>query len=98
TQLTKDVQGYWDQIANISDYMTWLGPKLGVSRLDDWYDITQEALHKWGTGYLMEKHGLKKLLEQTYPHHHWDLVQFKHKSKGQSSLRRYATKQLKQHM
>src|SRR5690348_12861840 len=40
--------GYWKVTENQRKFVDWLGQKLEYKSLDDWYNVTQEDIHKHG--------------------------------------------------
>jgi hypothetical protein len=39
---------YWDSLENQKKFVEWLQPRLNITRLDQWYSITAEPVHKNG--------------------------------------------------
>src|SRR5207237_587250 len=40
-KLSRKPVGYWNNMENQREFMDWLGKKLGYSKMDDWYQISQ---------------------------------------------------------
>jgi hypothetical protein len=64
--------GYWNKRSNVMKFMDWIGEKLGVKELDDWYKVTYRQVQQLGGYHLMSEGGLYGLLCRCYPHHHWN--------------------------
>ncbi|MBL4884777.1 MAG: hypothetical protein JKY95_09620 [Planctomycetaceae bacterium] len=51
-------QGYWQDKKNRIEYMDWLGVKLGLNSLDDWYQVSRSHFHtNRGGGLLANYYG-----------------------------------------
>ena len=57
-----------------------IGIHLGFKKMEDWYKITQEDIHKHGGAQILVdyyKNSPSKALKVIYPQHNWDLWRFK---------------------
>lgn len=68
-RFSKVGKGFWEDPKNVRDYVEWLGEKLQVKALEDWYKITSfdrknsETFHSW-------------MLKSAYPEHDWQVWRF----------------------
>jgi len=53
--------------------MNWLGKKLNINSMDDWYNIKLNQIHKEGGSKIVAKFSssLISLFENVYPNHNW---------------------------
>ncbi len=60
---------HWDDMSNQRAFMDTLAPKLNVTHMDDWYNLTCASLQQHGGGRLLAKHNnsLFKLLTKVFP-------------------------------
>jgi hypothetical protein len=66
--------GYWNDIQNRRKFFDFLGKKLNIVAMDDWYsvkqsDITQEGGH--GMLYLYYNNSVCDALKNVYPDYDW---------------------------
>lgn len=93
-------RGFWKKQENTRRYFEWLGPKLGVKRLEDWYSFTTEDWDQYGSGGFMSHifdNSRKKALQRAFPEHDWDAKRFKVYSydvQSQEELRLMVQRQL----
>jgi hypothetical protein len=64
-----------------------LEKKVGISSLDDWYQVSAKDVLTNG-GYLVlghshSRHKLAKSLQSEYPYHKWEVTRFVHWQQGQ---------------
>lgn len=56
---TTTVNGFWHDMHHQRNYFKWLGEKLGVNKLEDWYNVkTLDVHHQGGTGVLTTYYGV----------------------------------------
>src|SRR5689334_7486762 len=41
-------RGFWEKSEHHLQFFNWLGEQLGYHSLDDWYNVTQEDIHRHG--------------------------------------------------
>lgn len=64
---------YWSSITHLKSYIEWLGKKLGVVELDDWYSVPIESVKMMkGSQILYREGGLIQVLMKVYPEHPWN--------------------------
>lgn len=71
--------GIWSDVANHTKYMNWLGKKIGILKLDDWYKYSANiVMENYGTGLISNKYGgsFSKLLKVAYPDYEFILYKF----------------------
>lgn len=49
--------GWWKVPSNARQCLDWLGTKLGIEKLDDWYSVTYYQLDAFGMAYAMKIYG-----------------------------------------
>jgi hypothetical protein len=62
--------GFWKPQSNQRKYMDWLFGRLGLSRLDNWYDVKRSQLDKVGANSMLDvlyQGSLTKALTTLYP-------------------------------
>ena len=70
-------KGFWNDQKNVRWFFEWLGPRLNVRSLDDWYKVGQEAVVNNGGGTLIQRFcSLHDLFCHAYPEHEWDETQW----------------------
>lgn len=72
-------QGYWNDSENIHTFMRWLGKRIGVEEMKDWYKLTKEDVKKNGGWTLLGKFrdSPSLLVWSVFQEHHWDVCQFR---------------------
>ena len=35
--------GFWEDLGNINNYMTWLSRQLNITKMEDWYKVSQQV-------------------------------------------------------
>ena len=66
-------------------FFKWLGNQLGYHSMDDWYNVTEEDIHKHGGGGLLNDYynnSPSKALQSVYPEHNWMPWKFGQAPKG----------------
>src|SRR5690348_6678349 len=53
--------------------MDWLGKKLGVVQLEDWYKVSRDDVKRYDSGDILKIYGSSFILalEANYPEHQW---------------------------
>jgi hypothetical protein len=77
--------GFWDSADNQREYFTWLGERIGVNKVEDWYDVDVSTVHQHGGGgLLMSKYSdsIQLALLRLFPDHEWQGWRFKQTSKS----------------
>lgn len=65
---------FWKEKANRRKFMDEISSKLGITKLDDWYDINERTFAAFGGGGLLTYYkNLFELLKDVYPEHSWDV-------------------------
>eukprot|EP01121_Diplochlamys_sp_Union-15-3_P005315 TRINITY_DN15647_c0_g1_i1.p1 TRINITY_DN15647_c0_g1~~TRINITY_DN15647_c0_g1_i1.p1 ORF type:complete len:239 (-),score=30.00 TRINITY_DN15647_c0_g1_i1:192-908(-) len=73
-KFTRVPRGSWETKSIMHDYIEYVGEKLGVIELDDWYRVSRSQLTEVGAVYFFEYHGgMFETLSKVYPSHTWDL-------------------------
>lgn len=75
---------FWDDPHNHTRYLKWLGKKLGIKRITDWYNVRNEDfLENRGGGFLEHYYGSHYYaLKANFPHHSWKAWLFHQASNG----------------
>lgn len=68
----KVAPGYWKDSTNAVTFLHWMGDRLGITNLEDWYYVTHKTFHLWGAAGLLKGRSPMHLLKKVYPEHHWD--------------------------
>jgi len=69
-----DSKDFWEEITNHRLYLDYVGSKLGVKNLDDWYDVKASDVLKHSGGTIFSKYlggCVSKALAIAYPEHWW---------------------------
>jgi hypothetical protein len=76
--------GFWCEKENQRSYLNWIGEELGISEMDDWYNVTTVDLrHRGGVALLGQYgHNMYNILSTLYPQHEWLEWQFKSVTQG----------------
>lgn len=71
-------KNFWNSEKNVTDYLSWLRAKLGLSSMDDWYKVTRRDFvqNRGGKLLSMSKDSVSVLLKKHYPGHAWDDSKF----------------------
>lgn len=76
--------GFWEKIDNQRQFFDWLAEQLGYKTYEDWYQVGNPDIYKWGGHSLMKCYygaSVPRALRAIYPEHHWQLWNFKNISK-----------------
>lgn len=75
--------GYWKNVQHQLEFFDRLYDKLGYTTMDDWYNVTIGDISANGGGRLLRIYNdsPSAVLQNVYPHHHWDVHKFAHKPK-----------------
>jgi very-short-patch-repair endonuclease len=71
---------FWNDLENQKKYTEWIFKELKYKTMEDFYELTIEAIRiNYGAG-LMQKYGnsVFKLLQKVYPEYKWELKKFKY--------------------
>lgn len=65
--------GFWKSAENRHLYLDWLGERLGIAAVEDWYRVTYKDFVTHRGAYLWDSFGrsLLALLKDYRPHHNW---------------------------
>jgi hypothetical protein len=71
-------KSFWEERSNQVEYLEWLSEQLGLSSLDDWYDVPADEIKKHAGAGLLKHHGHKvaNLLSFAFPSHKWEAWRF----------------------
>lgn len=71
-------RGYWSNDKNVQEYLLWLGDKLGLETMEDWYKVTRRNFVENGGSRLiaLNKDSVSHLLKKFYPEHPWQDSKF----------------------
>src|SRR5690348_9510194 len=75
----------WKNEENHRLFFDWLFIQLGYKEMDDWYNVTQEDIHKYGGSRLLNGYysdSPSKALQSVYPEHEWMMWKFGQTSKS----------------
>ena len=75
--------GHWKKKENHINFFDWLKRKMGFKSMDDWYNVTQEDIHRNGGGGLLLsyfRNSPSLALQSVYPQHPWMIWRFKQTS------------------
>ena len=75
---------FWKDITHQKEFLEDLSECLGLTKLDDWYQVTHSNIFDhFGSGLLAEYGGsLLRALRTVYPAHNWQLTKFPRYAKG----------------
>ncbi len=64
---------FWQLEKNQKEFMEWLFHKIGMKKLDDWYDVTNRQIRENGGRGLLNQYGdsLSRMVQSVYPEHPW---------------------------
>lgn len=64
---------YWEGVDNQRSFFKWMGSQMGYTKMEDWYNVTQEDFHKYGAGRLFVRYSSSpsKTMQAIYPEHQW---------------------------
>ena len=76
--------GRWRLLQNQRAFVDWLGSKLGLNKMEDWYSVTREMIAKAGGGGILAKYNNSPsaLLQAVYKEHNWIVWKFETVPKG----------------
>jgi hypothetical protein len=86
---------YWEDLNNQRKYLFWLEEELGITKPDDWYNITQIEVEMRGGRRLLDTYGdsLINALKCVFPERHFNTWQFTHAPPGfwntESNIRQF---------
>jgi hypothetical protein len=71
--------GYWLEKHNHVTFLDQLWKKLGLKRMEDWYEVTLNTLIDHGANGILSKYSFSpsKMLLEVYPNHDWIIWKFK---------------------
>jgi len=71
-------RSFWTTEASVKEYVKWLETQLGISAMEDWYNISSKEVSLYYNGAtILAKHGgLSGLLKFVYPEFPWDMQHF----------------------
>lgn len=75
----KAPKGFWASLDNRKRFFAWLTLQLGISNLEEWYDVTHIQLLEFGGNSVLQSHynsSLADALLEIYPEHQWDVDNF----------------------
>lgn len=51
----------------------WMGNKLGITKMEDWYNLNKEQFHKLGDSILFSRYNVTpyEVLKEVYPEYGW---------------------------
>jgi hypothetical protein len=77
----------WKDINVCRDYCSWLGNKLGITKLEDWYEVNHYALNKMRGGTILQVYGsLKNFVKMIYKDFEWEDAKFVKKGYSKESI------------
>lgn len=77
-------RGYWESLENRRECLEWLGRRLGVKGMEDWYKFGHAEVVRCGGGGLLRHFGycLGDVLSSVYPSHEWQPWKFMRAPEG----------------
>ena len=84
TKLHKVSKGYWNDINNQRKLFDSIGRRIGIERLDDWYNVRTTIIEKTKLSSILSYNysfSLIKALQTIYPEHPWDIIKVSASSK-----------------
>ncbi len=74
----------WNDNNTIKDYMTWLGQRLNYTKMEDWYNISQNDFQIHNGGGLLPRFNSSSIqvLQHVYPDYEWLPWLFNHAPQG----------------
>eukprot|EP01121_Diplochlamys_sp_Union-15-3_P014659 TRINITY_DN4702_c0_g1_i2.p1 TRINITY_DN4702_c0_g1~~TRINITY_DN4702_c0_g1_i2.p1 ORF type:complete len:314 (-),score=59.44 TRINITY_DN4702_c0_g1_i2:174-1115(-) len=73
-------QGFWQDQKNRRQYFDWLGKRMGIKSLEEWYRLKTSDAHQAGGRGLFSHHydnSLYKAMFDVYPEYRWEFWKFK---------------------
>ena len=73
-RFTNVPQGFWADESSRRRYFVWLGKRLGISRMDDWYRVNGRMIEQnYGSGLkqLIFNGSPSRAIMETFPRHKW---------------------------
>jgi hypothetical protein len=67
-------QGFWADVSNRQRYFAWLGERLGIRKMDDWYRVNSHMIESnYGSGLKQLVFGgsPSRAIMETFPRHKW---------------------------
>lgn len=68
---------YWEHFGSLTEFVEWVGKRLGVRGLEDWYRISFGQIQKVVPVTAFRKLTMEKILVEAYPEHGWDVGKLK---------------------
>jgi len=65
---------FWNKQENIDKYIKWLSIKIGIKKMEDWYEVSGDIFKQnYGSGLLKDKFDFShtKLLKSCFPDYNW---------------------------
>lgn len=77
-------RGHFDDPQNRAECVNWLAERLGIDRLDGWYEVSVRDVSREGGRKILRRFGdsLSDMLVTVYPDHEWEPWKFKGVPKG----------------
>jgi len=67
--------GYWDKKENVLEFLEWAADKLGITKKEQWLNVTRKHIIELGGNTLLDKYGgVQKLVTTFYPEYNWEDV------------------------
>lgn len=73
-RFTTVARDFWSQPSNVSAFFAWAATQLGITTMDQWYDVTHTKLSQLGAAGLLanyHKNSVISALKQAFPGHQW---------------------------
>jgi hypothetical protein len=77
--------GFWKNLENQRRYFDWLGKRIGVENMQDWYKVQKAHFRENSGAGLLASHyndSIRDALKTVYPEHEWFPWMFSHVSRG----------------
>jgi len=90
-KFSKTPKGIWKNNKYIEGFLNDISKLLNISKLDDWYRVSQEDLLKYrgAVTFVRQRGGLMNILSEAYPNHQWDPERFQQRSRKSSQWQMY---------
>jgi hypothetical protein len=70
---------WWVNQGHRKKFLDWLGGKMQITHMEQWYDVTARQIHEHGGGHLLTYYYLNSpsmFITQTYPEFPWQIWRF----------------------
>lgn len=83
-KFTRKITGKWDNMQLQRNFLLEIGKRLNITKMEDWYEITQLQIIEKGGGGLLQRHrtSISRMITTVFSEHEWRLDMFIRAPKG----------------